>query len=202
MATINCTSCGAEIDSTARFCRRCGQPVFAAEAPTARMEIPSQQGAETQGFGPAMTAPTFGPPLPVAEPFDKAKQKRTTTILIGMVAFLILAMIGLGLGLFFLSKNRSAIGDQPPAQATEMRDQSDLIYPGSTVNLRVSSDEGKKVLQLRTDDSVDDVVAWYDKKMKNAEKVYLPVGVTITDRNTAVVITGIGEGTQILVTQK
>lgn len=118
-----------------------------------------------------------------------------------MVAFLILAMVGLGLGLFFLSKNRS-FSDQPPAAARETISPGDLLYPGSSVNFRADGDNGEKVIQLRTDDSVEDVVAWYEKKMGPAKKVSTPFGTTMTDGDTAVVITGIGEGTQILVTQK
>lgn len=206
MAIINCTSCGAQIDSTARFCRACGQPVFASEAQTARMEPLPQPGAETQGFNPAMTTPTFGPPVtqaPSTIPFETAKRKRTTTLVIGLIAFLVLAMVGLGIGLTLLSRNRPApSASQPPVIPGETSVKGDLVYPGAEVNLRVSGDNGEKVIQLRTDDSFEDVVEWYEKKMGPSKKVYTPVGTTMTDGDTAVVITGIGEGTQILLTQK
>ncbi len=207
MAIINCTSCGAQIDSTARFCRACGQQVFASEAPTARMETYPQPGAETQGFGPVMTSPTFGPPAmqaPDTNPFDTAKRKRTLTVVIGMIVFLILAMIGLGIGLMFWTKDHPVrSGPQPPPFTGETSNKGDLIYPGAKISFRVNGDNGEKVLQLRTDDSVEDVVNWYEKKIGPTKKVQIPgVGTTLTDGDTTAVISGIGDGTQIIVTQK
>lgn len=168
------------------------------------METYPQPGAETQGFGPPVTSPTYGPPLQAPDAdHEAAKRKRTTTLIIGLIAFLVLAMVGLGIGLTLLSKNRSArSGPQTTVTAGGPIAKGDLIYPGATVNFHVKGDEGERVLQLRTDDSVEDVVAWYEKKMGTVKKVYMPVGTTMTDGDTAVVITGIGDGTQILLTQK
>jgi hypothetical protein len=174
--------------------------------PHARIETSPQAGPETYGFNPAVTAPTYGPPAQAfgTNPLDKAKQKRTLKIILGMVIFLIVALAGLGIGLTFWAKNRQApAGAQQPPAAGEAATGDDLIYPGAEVNFHAKGENGEKVVQLRTNDAPDVVVAWYEKKISPSDKVRLPgVGTVLTRDDTSVMISEFEEGAQILVTQK
>jgi hypothetical protein len=186
----------------------CGIVISPSEAPTLNMELRGQYGAPTQGFDPAPTYPqwsnpaTVPPAAPGTQPIEKKRRKRLLAITLVMITFFIIALIGLGVGLNFLASKDRSSEFRPSAPGSSILAGDELIYPGATVNMR-SQTEDEHVLQLKTTNSVDDVVDWYVEKIKPTEHVSLPgLGVTLNSEKIHVVITRIRSTTQIIITQE
>lgn len=228
MSSITCTSCGAEIVAGSRFCRRCGQPAppqarassSVLEAETRVFAPPTDYATPTQHInspltGPAYIAPaqTPTPPAPATQPL-KPSGSTVKFALIGLV-LLFLLLIPVSFGVMHLLKSRTSQPQPPPVAAPEIprppqppapvgpaSADSELIYPGAETTLNII-ERGKGVLQLRTSDPFDKVVAWYVDKLKLTKTTKVP-GLNITVLNGEginVVITGGGDQTEIIINQ-
>lgn len=78
---------------------------------------------------------------------------------------------------------------------------NDLIYPGAQETMRVGASGKARVLRLQTDDSIDKVTAWYTQRLNTTKKIVVPGSTILKTDRINVVITGSGDGTQILLTQ-
>jgi hypothetical protein len=219
MAIISCSNCGADIDHTARFCRLCGQAINQAEAQTARMPIPDQFGAATQGFDPSPTFPTYGMPqtmpaaaAPDTQPIEKRRHKRLFVIALSLIAFFIVAIAGLGVALTFWGRpSHRARGFPPPPAAPrhppipQSEDQPAIIrglmYPDARVILNMVARNGSSVIQLYTADPIDRVARWYEVRIQpNTKKIVPGESVMFDAENVKVLIQNEGHGTQIFIT--
>lgn len=78
-----------------------------------------------------------------------------------------------------------------------------LIYPGAQTRMEINSGEGAGMLQLRTDDAYDKVLAWYVATIKPTNVIKTGPGsssILRTDKM-VVIITGEGGETNILIKQ-
>jgi len=90
----------------------------------------------------------------------------------------------------------------PPPVPGDTAISGSLAYPGAKTLMNINSAHGKSVLQLQTTDSPNKVVAWYKDKLKPTQNVDLPFGNSILKNgNTTVVITGVEDGTTILISR-
>jgi hypothetical protein len=102
MNSMNCQNCGAQLDVTVRFCRRCGHPSSLLEATTAPFNDPPATTTPTQPMSPGYTAPSFMPPTPLQQlppqymqpPPDQAVKKTALWVLASLVGVLLLALVG------------------------------------------------------------------------------------------------------------
>jgi hypothetical protein len=75
------------------------------------------------------------------------------------------------------------------------------IYPSSTKNMDATHN-GKSVIQLTTNDSIDKVTDWYRARLKPSKTVQLPfVGTVMEGKDVKAVITGSEGGTMIILTK-
>jgi hypothetical protein len=190
----------------ARFCRKCGKPStrFAAESVTEGttriLETPEASKVFGQEFyeqhGSLAQPTTRIPPqanqtarnLAVAEP------KRQNWALIGSLLFVGLALIATIL--FFALRGSSTPPPsviirregppipQPPhppalppvtGQAGTSVISAEYLYPGAEKLMETISNDGS-VVQLRTSDSFDKVVNWYEEKLKPSNIVKQKAG--------------------------
>jgi hypothetical protein len=96
-----------------------------------------------------------------AEQTANAKTKRGRPILIGG-AFLVLLVCGIIVAVAYIqltSHSRTA-------------DDAALFYPGSQTIVDLSSGDGRAI-QLQTNDSLDQVIAWYEKSIKPTKTMRL-----------------------------
>jgi hypothetical protein len=95
----------------------------------------------------------------------------------------------------------------PPAPPATTSGRSaisrEMIYPGAEINMEVNRAEGNNMLQLRTTDAFDKVVAWYTEKLRPT-KTLNTVGPTAILRGEgySAVINGGGNGVNIILKQE
>ncbi|HWS98658.1 MAG TPA: zinc ribbon domain-containing protein [Pyrinomonadaceae bacterium] len=98
----------------------------------------------------------------------------------------------------------------PPPVVTEGGGiSSALIYPGAKTVMRVTGNAEGNVIQLQTSDSFDKVVSWYKEKLKPEQTIEqgdlspgLPGrSVILATGNVTAIITGLDDGTSIMLTQ-
>ena len=223
---INCTKCGAEMAAGARFCRRCGQPVSAQsvlEAETRVFATPPDQTNATQHINSPLTGPAYmspaempTPPSPVTKSLQPSIS--TTKVLLAFLVLILLLIIPVSLAVMKILSSRNSrpetpvvtipeVPPPPPAPPAGSSGGSSptsdsLIYPGAKTLLDITKTDGH-VLQLRTSDPVDKVVAWYVNKIKPDDTVKVPGGnVTILrGKDIKAVITATGNETDIIIKQ-
>jgi hypothetical protein len=194
------------MDSSARFCRKCGHPSGMFEAQTQKFDAPPQS-VQTSPTNFAPTGAAYMPPGPMSAPGAitqgiKPSSTRPLLILLAVVMGVLL-MVG---GLFFLYQvvyRGSAGADQPSAgQAPPMvppagrPGRPEIPAPpappesgsGETdgplqayiypgsVKTMDFSGHGKGVIQLTTRDPVDKVTDWYRAKLKPSKIAQIPFG--------------------------
>lgn len=118
MQTVSCSNCGTAIENNQRFCRRCGQPINLSEATTRTLDPPLVIEPTTQHINASPTTPSYlpaaaAPPLasPATSELRPAAQKRMMLIVMGLVGFLIGALIVLAVIASWL--NRNPASEQP-----------------------------------------------------------------------------------------
>lgn len=65
MAINHCNNCGVQVEETARFCRRCGQPVSRFDPGPRGYVSPTDYEAPTRPMNDGFTTPSYYPPSPV-----------------------------------------------------------------------------------------------------------------------------------------
>jgi hypothetical protein len=182
-----------------KFCRRCGAVVTATAAAAAfnSSELPTalldqRSDPTTQNLSPRVTSPETPKHVMDAssdvggDPKKQAKRKRN--ILIGSAVALLL-LCGLIASVAYV-KVRSN-------NATEV--DTALIYPGSQTVAAFSSGDGS-TLQLQTNDSLEKVVAWYEKSIKPTKTMRLTsTSVVLKNGNVTTTVASEAGKTNILI---
>ena len=152
MTEVRCETCGADLLPGTGFCRQCGAAVpghggfDSSEQPTAI--FPDKTVATTKRLHPRSTSPTRSERQTTKPPGFRRN--------IVLFVFSIVLLLGVVAALGVLSdRNRSS---DPAGEA--------LLYPGATTRVKMSHDEGDRTVQLETSDSLEQVEAWYQSKMK------------------------------------
>jgi hypothetical protein len=197
-----CTTCGAEISSEARFCRKCGQPSpqfnpdSVTEGTTRLLETPERPASFHQNVyeHPGGLAQATNRLPPQASPTSRSlepNRKPTNWLLISSMIVAAIALIVTGL--FITLRNRPAtivsppvvtrpdvppglpVPPPPPPGTTQGSGISRaLVYPGAETTMEVTDVSEGNVLQLQTSDSFDKVVNWYMEKLKPTKVVRIP----------------------------
>src|SRR6185369_4563217 len=224
MADVWCSFCGAGIADSAKFCRACGRALDPSELTTRNLEADSRFQNPTGHVAQAITTPAYLAPSQVpAVPAtnDLAKKPQSLALIITLAAVVGVLLFVLAIVLFLRFDSGTPRPDVPPVTIQvpppppgvpppppappapgETATLDSLAYPGAKTVMNVNSANGKSVLQLQTTDSPSKVVAWYKDKLKPTQHVDLPFGNSILKNgDTTVVITGIEDGTNILISR-
>ena len=171
----------------ANFCRRCGAVIADGSSPEANSsELPTelldQKNLTTSRLNPRATSPetplrAVVPELPAGE-YDAAEQRsRRRWTLIGS-AFVVLLLCGIIAAVAYV---RSGTQNRTTDDAT-------LIYPGSQTVVDVSSGDGR-AMQLQSGDSLEQVIAWYEKSIKPTKTMRLTsTSVVLKNQNVTVTV--------------
>jgi len=182
----------------ANFCRRCGAviadgssaEVNSSELPT---ELLDQKNLTTSRLNPRATSPET--PLRAVVPdiasgkYDAAEQSsRRRWTVIGS-AFAVLLLCGIFASVAYVrlgSHNRTT-------------DDATLFYPGSKTIVDVSSGEGRAI-QLQSGDSLEQVIAWYEKSIKPTKTMRLTsTSVVLKNENVTTTVASEDGKTNILI---
>lgn len=223
MAIVSCTSCGAQIEDTSRFCRLCGRSFDPTELATRKLEPGVEFHAPTQPVNqspttPAYVAPVQYPEVPATNDLTRVSQNRTAIVLlaatVGLLLLLLIAVVYVK-----LRSNSAPIAPPatsittpprppgapappfaPPATAGAIVGE-ELIYPGSDEVMTINA-KGKGVLQLQTTDSASRVVEWYIARLKPTQHNKRPGGIEILRAGDITVLISSGEDeTSIMITR-
>jgi hypothetical protein len=182
----------------ANFCRRCGAVltdssaagVNSSELPTAMLD--QKSNLSTSRLNPRATSPET--PLRAVVPEivsgenDSAQARRRRWTLIGS-AFLVLLLCGI-IGSVAYLRNSSH---------SRTTNDASLIYPGSKTIVDLSSGDGRAI-QLQTDDSLEQVIAWYEKSIKPTKTMRLTsTSVVLKNENVTTTLATEGGKTNILI---
>jgi hypothetical protein len=168
---------------------------------------------------PAYLAPSQVPAAPSTN--DLAKKPQSRALIITLAALVGVLLFALAIVLFLRFDSGSPAPDipvvsipvptpppgappppPPPPVPGDTAISNSLAYPGAKTLMNINSSGGKSVLQLQTTDSPSKVVAWYKDKLKPTQNVDLPFGNSILKNgDTTVVITGVEDGTNILISR-
>jgi hypothetical protein len=180
----------------AKFCRRCGSVITAdvAAAAVTSSELPTlmldeQEDPTTRGLTPRVTSPETPRRtiIAAADLIRNAPQPKSRSfVLIGLIVVLVLgALVGF-VGI------RGLVGT---------REDSTLIYPGSKTIVDFSSGDGR-ALQLQTDDSLEQVINWYETFMKPTKTMRLTsTSVVLKKDKVTTTLASEGGKTNILIKQ-
>lgn len=198
--SLKCSQCNAELLPEAKFCRRCGAVVAAdsvaaafnsSELPTAMLD--QRTAATTHDLNPRVTSPetplrTVADAVVLAAGDVSGSKRRGRMILIGSVGAVLLL-----LGIFAAVINERAISH------SRTTDDAALIYPGSQTVVDVSSGDGRAI-QLRTNDSLEQVLAWYEKSIKPTKTMRLTsTSVVLKNENVTTTLASEAGKTNILI---
>jgi len=219
------------MDSTARFCRKCGHPSGTFEAQTQRFDSPPQS-VQTSPTNFAPTGAAYMPPGPMAAPaaitqgIKPGSSAKPLFILLAVV-MAVLLMVGGPLLLYQIVYKGSARTEQPsagappaprgvpappgapapPAPPESSSGETDgplqaYIYPGAVKTMDFSG-HGKGVIQLTTNDPVDKVRDWYRAKLKPVKTATIPFGAAtvMEGKDVKAIITGSEDGTVVVLTK-
>ena len=230
MATVSCTTCGAQVDDTSRFCRSCGRAFDPSELTTRKLEPDVQYHSPTQAVNqfpttPAYLSPVQSPVVPATNDLAPRSQNRTLIIVLAATVGLLLFLLCAALFVTFRSSGPPqgppailiptppnppvapgapgvpGVPGVPPVAGSTIIDDS-MKYPGAEELMNINSGRGKGMLQLQTKDSTRKVIEWYTARLKPTENVNLPFGNAILRAgDIAVVINGTEDGTNILITR-
>ncbi len=198
MSVSRCSQCGAELLAEARFCRRCGVTVVVrqetdpSELPTAvfggEVETPRTQRLDPKPTNAERSA--FVPPASAAGMGASAGRKLPATLILGSV--IVVIIIGIISSLPYVRiKSHS-----------QTTDSAALVYPGSQTIVDVTSNEDR-ALQLQTQDSLEQVVAWYESNLKPGKTMRLTsTSVVLKNQNVTATIASEAGKTNILIKQR
>lgn len=200
MSDFQCTGCGAPLVPEARFCRQCGAAVTgntgnceaeSSELPTATLHITSdnvatkrlQARSTSANPGSLKVSPDSIPPN-VFEP-----RRGFSKWIIGVV--LLVMILGIASAFAFVRNQRHS----------RNIDSGVLIYPGSQTTVDMQSDTDRAV-QLKTSDSFEKVVAWYEANLKPTKTIRLTsTSVVLRNQNVIATIASEDNKTNILIKQ-
>jgi hypothetical protein len=227
-----CGHCGTLLAPEARFCRHCGRaasqlgPDIVTESTTRLLETPAQPPFSTFGVeeraGEVYRPPEYVPP---AVSFDTRGLERPGAgrpfLLAAVCIALLVALVAVAA---VLRRHSRAVTHPPavtapgiappavpappgvpapPAPPATGAASSSLAYPGAKVVMQITNAGGTGILQLETQDSVDQVATWYEARLK-PDKVVRERGgknVVLDSADAKVIISGTDNVTNIFVKQ-
>lgn len=174
-----CTVCGTEVEEGLRFCSQCGASIAAADPTVAEVPI-----------APVASPP--GAPAPVATPVAaKSSSPILKIVIIVVLLFVLVGAAGIGTCVYVAYRAKKSIGDN--LKLDENKKTIEIPTPGGPITLGETSKETPKEIggvpvypgakglegggqfsfgdkfqiggqEFSTDDSVDQVVAFYREK--------------------------------------
>jgi hypothetical protein len=187
MSSPKCPKCGAELLPEGRYCRRCGESVSAdlvsssSELPTAVLTPDSS--AKTQRLESKVTSSN-----PVWSSSVAGSGKKGSLFLIATLLILVLGLITTVAYVRYRNHSRTI-------------SESALHYPGSETLVNMVSGNDRAI-QLRTADSFDKVVAWYEARIKPTKTMRLTSSsIVLRNENVMVTIAAENSTTNILIKQ-
>ena len=197
--SLRCSICDERLLPGANFCRRCGAVVTdgaavgvdSSELPTEMLD--QNSNLTTSRLNPRATSPetplrAVAPEFASGENDSGALAKRRRWTLIGS-AFMVLLLCGIiGSVAYLISSSHS-----------RTTDDATLVYPGSKTIVDLSSGDGR-ALQLQTDDSLEQVIAWYEKSIRPTKTMRLTsTSVVLKNENVTTTVATEGGKTNILI---
>ena len=183
----------------ANFCRRCGAVITeessaapnSSELPTAMLD--QKSNVNTSRLNPRATSPE----TPLRAVLSRlapsagdatAQAGRRRWLLIGG-ALLVLLICGIVASVVYVRFNSHR----------RTTDDATLIYPGAKTIVDVSSGDGR-AMQLQTGDSLERVIAWYEKSIKPTKTMRLTsTSVVLKNENVTTTLASEGGKTNILI---
>ena len=222
MPNTICANCGAEMAAGARFCRQCGRAAAAmegasvTEATTRLLETPTKTADATRPPTYTAAEPTE---LSAADTrsihaaaarqgLTSTKRQRTVLLLSLALSGVLLVAFAALLALWYSMKSAGVkrppaiIVSHPPPMGDLKQAGTPLIYPNATVVQNIIRDGKPMMVRLRTPDSFDKVVAWYEAKLQPTQKIISTGANAVLKASKAtVIINGAGNETSIMLTQ-
>ncbi len=225
LAAKFCRKCGAlqpQVEATTQLFNTAPQPENATQA--------IHPDPTTPAYIPPTGVPMWGQTTTGLE--EKKRGNPLVWILASLVGILLVAVVVMG-AILASDKGGNGLGggfpppiprraptDQPPQPpeptdppespppdidietGTDTLDKS-LIYPGATVEVKALETEEGAMMQLRSTDTKERIVAWYIKQHNLQQKVAIPFVSTILQKgDLTVVVISAGDGVQIIITKK
>lgn len=160
MSTI-CSTCGTPLLPGTSFCRQCGsaispdKDVDSSELPTS---VFPTADATTQRLDPRPTSERHVPINVHAGTLDHAVsasgRRRVGSLMALIIVGLVIAAL---IGAVAISRSRS----HSASVATES-----ISYPGAKTVFDMTNEGGGRAVHLQTSDSLDKVMAWYEKNLR------------------------------------
>lgn len=189
MKPMSCRTCGAELWPDARFCRKCGTAISVAdsalgsEQPTTMLR--EADGVATQQLSSRATAGQREMNIPpnvaaLAPTPSTGHSVMWRGIIIGVAVVVLILAIASAVAVVRLRTHSTT--------ATE----STLVYPGSNTVLNITSEGGGRAIQLKTTDSFEKVVAWYQQALKPEKALHLTSSTVVmkNEKATATIVGG------------
>jgi hypothetical protein len=223
MGLIKCNNCGIQAEETARFCRRCGQPVSRMDPGPDGYFSPTDYEAPTRPMNDGFTSPSYYPTAPAPSTNNLARGNTRRTALVLGIAVGALLLIVAFLAAYIALNDTDAPADEvtitappperpggviphppippgvpPPPPAVGGSGTGRRVdvprYPGAEEIMEVVSAENGNVVQLQTTDSIGKVTDWYKTQIKSTKDIILPGGVSVLrGQGLTIVITPAGE---------
>ena len=200
MSVFQCTGCGAALVPEARFCRQCGAAVNvntgeietdSSELPTATLHATSEN-VSTKRLQARPTSADRGSlkvPPAIIPPNVLVPRRGLPKWITGAVLLVIILAIA------------SAFAFVRHQRHTRNSDTGVLIYPGSQTIVDMQGDTDRAV-QLKTSDSLEKVVAWYEANLKPTKTMRLTsTSVVLRKENVVATIASEDNKTNILIKQ-
>lgn len=227
MSSHTCSSCGAELIAGGRFCRRCGQPSSTfergsiTEAETRVFEQTAERGQQTQYYDQRPTGPSYIAPNDPSHPNPAAvhdlatpRVKRHGILWGSAIVVVLLLLFGIVLAVRFSQTPSTPapatqieippppVAPEPPRPpSVQQGGNSALVYPGAEVIMEMTRGEEGGVRQLRTSDTFEKVVDWYEGKLNPARVIRKGASAILTGDKITAVIKGSEGETTILLTE-
>ena len=200
MSDFQCTGCGAALVPEARFCRQCGAAVTVnsgnietdpSELTTATLHATSEnvetkrlKARATSSDSRSLKVSHAGIPPNVTMPRRGLSKWITGAVFLVMILAIVSAFA-------FVRHQRHA----------RNTDTGVLIYPGSQTIVDMQGDTDRAV-QLKTSDSLEKVVAWYEANLKPTKTMRLnSTSVVLRKQNVVATIASEDNKTNILIKQ-
>lgn len=174
MSVPRCSACSAELFPEANFCRQCGatvtsgSAVITSEEPTLTLNE-RLDDVTTQRLDPRATSPgreSLKHPLSnsvvAASLRGRSPLSRRKIPLALLGVSVLVVIIGIVSWVAFVRMRSHS----------RTTSSSALIYPGAQTVVDMTSDEGRAI-QLHTGDSLDRVLAWYERSLKPTKTMRL-----------------------------
>ncbi|MFN2454464.1 MAG: hypothetical protein ABR577_09610 [Pyrinomonadaceae bacterium] len=221
---VTCEKCGAELMAEARYCRRCGRPsplldaASVTEHTTRLLDMPADYGAlqprlntEPIAYQPPDTTQAVA--NTTTRTLERRRQSPRSWRLTALLMLIAIAFVSL----IVINKERRQIRiisrppratvpelpplpDLPPPPSFTARTGDALAYPGARITMNVTRSGKGSVLQMRTEDSPDEVAEWYTEKLNPTKVVKMPgLPIVLEAAGSRVIITPAGDGADIVI---